>query len=107
MLSLPEAFTVSNEPAHSGPSGAVAREQRKYSSRIADPTLVEFFNSQSDPSLQGFTEANVPDGYTIALITSSTHAINIRLYGKPGYDPVKDFTPITVIGEVSNVTNRD
>jgi tripartite-type tricarboxylate transporter receptor subunit TctC len=44
-----------------------------------------------------------PDGYTIALITSSTHAINIGLYSKPGYDPIKDFMPITVIGEVSNV----
>jgi len=47
--------------------------------------------------------AAAPDGYTIALITSSTHAINIGLYSKPGYDPVRDFTPITVIGEVSNL----
>jgi hypothetical protein len=39
MLSLSEAFTVSNEPAHSGPSGAVAREQRKYSSRIGGPDV--------------------------------------------------------------------
>lgn len=44
-----------------------------------------------------------PDGYTIALITVATHAIDLALYTKPGYDPVKDFSPITVIGEVSNI----
>ena len=44
-----------------------------------------------------------PDGYTIALISNGTLAINIGLYSNPGYDPVKDFTPITLIGEVSNI----
>jgi len=44
-----------------------------------------------------------PDGYTIAFASNGTHAINIALYAKPGYDPVKDFTPITAIGEVSNI----
>jgi tripartite-type tricarboxylate transporter receptor subunit TctC len=44
-----------------------------------------------------------PDGYTIAFASNGTHAINIALYSKPGYDPVKDFTPITVVGEVSNI----
>jgi len=44
-----------------------------------------------------------PDGYTIAFASNGTHAINIALYSKPGYDPVKDFTPITAVGEVSNI----
>jgi len=44
-----------------------------------------------------------PDGYTIAFASNGTHAINIALYSKPGYDPVKDFTPITTVGEVSNI----
>ena len=46
---------------------------------------------------------SAPDGHTIAVITNGTHAINIGLYAKPGYDAVKDFTPITMIGEVSNI----
>jgi tripartite-type tricarboxylate transporter receptor subunit TctC len=38
-----------------------------------------------------------PDGYTIGLSTTGTHAINPALYGaKLGYDPVKDFTPLTL-----------
>ena len=34
-----------------------------------------------------------PDGYTL-LITSVTAAINVTLYRNPGYDLLKDFTPI-------------
>ena len=36
----------------------------------------------------------VPDGYTLMLGTN-THAINMSLYAKPGYDLQKDFAPIT------------
>ena len=39
-----------------------------------------------------------PDGYTLLGGTISSHAINISLYPKLGYDPVKSFTPITLIG---------
>ena len=39
-----------------------------------------------------------PDGYTILGGTISSHAINASLYPKLGYDPVKSFTPITLIG---------
>jgi tripartite-type tricarboxylate transporter receptor subunit TctC len=38
----------------------------------------------------------VPDGYTV-LIVNDTHAINTSLYKKLPYDPIKDFTPITLI----------
>ena len=38
-----------------------------------------------------------PDGYTVLLATSSTHAINPTAYAKPLYDAVKDFTPISSI----------
>jgi len=37
-----------------------------------------------------------PDGYTLLLLTGS-HIINPLLYAKIGYDPVKDFAPITII----------
>lgn len=39
-----------------------------------------------------------PDGYTLLLATSSSHAINPFVMANVSYDPVKDFTPIDVIG---------
>ena len=38
-----------------------------------------------------------PDGYTLLLSSIATHAVAPHLYRNPGYDPVKDFTPITLL----------
>jgi tripartite-type tricarboxylate transporter receptor subunit TctC len=38
-----------------------------------------------------------PDGYTVGVVTSSTHAVAVSLNAKLPYDPVKDFTPVTMI----------
>lgn len=38
------------------------------------------------------------DGYTLVGGTISSHAINVSLYPKIGYDPIKSFVPITLIG---------
>ena len=37
------------------------------------------------------------DGYTLLLSSIATHAFSPHLYAKPGYDPFKDFTPITLL----------
>ncbi|MBL8306787.1 MAG: tripartite tricarboxylate transporter substrate binding protein [Rubrivivax sp.] len=39
-----------------------------------------------------------PDGYTLLGGTISSHAINVHLYPKLGYDPVASFIPVTLIG---------
>src|SRR5829696_2496791 len=38
-----------------------------------------------------------PDGYTIGVVTSSTHAVAVTLSPNLPYDPIKDFTPISMI----------
>ena len=43
------------------------------------------------------------DGYTLLMTISSSQAINPALYKNPGFDPVKDFRPISLIGSVPNV----
>jgi tripartite-type tricarboxylate transporter receptor subunit TctC len=43
-----------------------------------------------------------PDGYTL-LLASTIHTINPSLYSKLGYDPVRDFTPVTLIAATSQV----
>ena len=44
-----------------------------------------------------------PDGYTLAMATNSTLAINVGLYPDLGCASVKDFTPILNIATSSNV----
>lgn len=38
-----------------------------------------------------------PDGYTLFMATTGTHASNVSLYKTPGFDPVKDFAPLTLV----------
>jgi tripartite-type tricarboxylate transporter receptor subunit TctC len=45
---------------------------------------------------------SAPDGYTL-LMASTAHSINASLYPKMTYDPVKDFTPITMVAETAQV----
>ena len=45
----------------------------------------------------------VPDGHTLLMGTVGTHAINVALYPKMPYDPIKDFIPITLVAGVPNV----
>ncbi|HYC49327.1 MAG TPA: tripartite tricarboxylate transporter substrate binding protein [Burkholderiales bacterium] len=42
-----------------------------------------------------------PDGYTLMIGHVGTHAINATLYPKIGFDPVRDFTPISLIATYS------
>jgi len=43
------------------------------------------------------------DGHTLLMTISSSQAINPALYRNPGFDPVKDFRPVGLIGTVPNV----
>ncbi|WP_299451452.1 tripartite tricarboxylate transporter substrate binding protein [uncultured Pigmentiphaga sp.] len=43
------------------------------------------------------------DGYTLLMGVVATHGINPSLYKKTGYDPVKDFEPVTLIASTPSV----
>ena len=44
-----------------------------------------------------------PDGYTLMIGYVATHATNPAVKKNPGYDAVKDFTPIAMIGGTPNL----
>ncbi len=44
-----------------------------------------------------------PDGYTLLLTVNSSHVINPSLYKSPGFDPIKDFEPITPVATAGYV----
>src|SRR3954470_9201346 len=47
--------------------------------------------------------AAAPDGYTLLAGSVSTHSFSPALNKKLNYDPVKDFTPISLFGIAQNV----
>jgi tripartite-type tricarboxylate transporter receptor subunit TctC len=74
----------------------------------AGPALGTTFVIENKPGAGGgmgsdFTAKAAPDGYTIQGGTISSHAINASLYAKLPYDPIKNFTPITMIGSMPNI----
>ncbi len=74
----------------------------------AGPALGTTFVIENKPGAGGSTGSDItakapPDGYTIQGGTISSHAINVSLYPKLPYDPVKNFQPITLIGSMPNV----
>ncbi|MCZ0734988.1 Bug family tripartite tricarboxylate transporter substrate binding protein [Phreatobacter sp. AB_2022a] len=46
---------------------------------------------------------SAPDGYTLLVTISASQAINPALYARTGFDPVKDFAPVSMLGTVPNV----
>ena len=43
-----------------------------------------------------------PDGYTFLVAAGNTHTFSTLLFGNPGFDPVKDFSPITNFAIIPN-----
>src|SRR5262245_16564021 len=93
----PVRFIVPFQPGSS--SDTVARViAQKLAERLGQQFIVD--NRVGSSGILG-TEAVAraePDGYTIGLANSSTHAVAISLSNKLPYDPVKDFAAVTMIG---------
>jgi tripartite-type tricarboxylate transporter receptor subunit TctC len=90
--------------APGGPSDVMARIiTRKMEDILKQPFVIEN-RAGAGGSIAGAAVARaVPDGYTVLLATGSLLAINVSLYKNLGYDPEKDFEPITMVGTQTNV----
>jgi tripartite-type tricarboxylate transporter receptor subunit TctC len=90
--------------APGGPSDVMARIlTKKLEELLKQPFVIEN-RAGAGGSIAGTAVArSAPDGYTVLLATGSLLAINVSLYKNLGYDPEKDFEPISVIGTQTNV----
>jgi tripartite-type tricarboxylate transporter receptor subunit TctC len=75
----------------------------KLSEQLGQPVVID-----NRPGASGEIGARAvahaaPDGYTIGIATASTHAIAPSLDPALPYDPVKDFAPISMIGDAPYV----
>ena len=90
--------------APGGPSDVMARILTKKMEEILKQPFVIENRAGAGGSIAGAAVARAtPDGYTVLLATGSVLAINVSLYKNLGYDPEKDFEPITLIGTQTNV----
>jgi tripartite-type tricarboxylate transporter receptor subunit TctC len=72
-------------------------------SSLGQPVVVENKPGQAGSIGAAECARAAPDGYTLCGGTISSHAINPSLYAKLPYDPIKDFTPITLLASLPNM----
>ncbi len=84
--------------AAGGPTDVVGRIVAENMSRTLGQTIV-IENVAGAGGTTGATRASTaaPDGYTIMIGHTGTHAASVALYPKLKYDPVKDFTPLGLV----------
>jgi len=83
--------------AAGGSSDIIAR---LYGQRVGE-TLGQTFVVDNRPGAGGVIGTEIlsrcaPDGYSL-ILQDMPHTINPAVYGKVPYDPIKDFTPITLV----------
>ena len=84
--------------APGGSTDIVARiVAQKLSERLGQPVVVENKAGAGGTIGADATAKAPPDGYTLTLGTTSTHAIAAGAYSKLPYDPVRDFTHISLV----------
>src|SRR4029077_9514255 len=89
-------LVVPNPPG--GGNDVVARLfAQKLSEAWGQQVVVENRGGAGTTIGTAFVARAAPDGYTLILSLVSSHAVSPNLYRDPGYDPVSDFTPITVL----------
>jgi tripartite-type tricarboxylate transporter receptor subunit TctC len=84
--------------APSGPTDLMSRAvAEKLSQRMGQQFVVDNRSGAGGNIGAEVVSKSAPDGYTLMIGHVGTHAINATLYPKLGFDPVNDFTPITLI----------
>jgi tripartite-type tricarboxylate transporter receptor subunit TctC len=89
--------------AAGGPPDVIARiVGQKLSERLGQQFYVENMAGAGGNTGNGHAARAAPDGYTL-LLMSTGFIVNVSLYSKLPYDPVKDFAPISLLCSSPNV----
>lgn len=87
--------------APGGPLDFSARlAAQKLSEAFGQPVVVEPRLGASGTIANEFAAKAAPDGHTLGLGSMATLCVVPHLYAKLGYDPLKDFAPITIVSAV-------
>lgn len=87
--------------AGSAPGGAVdfigRLAAQKLTEALGQPFLVEQRAGASGSIAAEHVAKAAPDGHTLSSASMATLCVVPHLYAKIGYDPVKDFAPVTIV----------
>ena len=88
-----------------GPTDTFSRAvAQKLSEALGQPVVIENRAGAGGGVGMDALAKSAPDGYTIGLSTTGTHAINPALYGaKIPYNALTDFTPLTIAVAYINI----
>jgi tripartite-type tricarboxylate transporter receptor subunit TctC len=90
--------------APGGPSDVMARIfSKKLEALLGQPVVIENRTGAGGNVAAQSVARATPDGHTLLLGNSGILAANVSLYKRPGFDPEKDFIPITLLGIQPNV----
>jgi tripartite-type tricarboxylate transporter receptor subunit TctC len=96
--SKPIKFIISFGPGSA--SDALARIAGQELSQSFGQPVVVLPKPGADGALSGLElKRSTPDGYTFLFGSNSALAVVVGLRKEPPYDPMKDFTPITYLGD--------
>ena len=70
--------------------------------KLGQPWVIDNRGGAGGNIAAEITAKSTADGYTIMMATVGTHAINHSLYRKLAFHPVRDFTPVALVGESPN-----
>lgn len=83
--------------APGGPMDILSRAiGEKLTARVGQQVVVDNRGGASGTIGSEIVSRAAPDGYTLLAGHSGTHVVNVSLFRKLGYDPIKDFAPITL-----------
>src|SRR6202047_4271885 len=71
---------------------------QKLSESLGHPVIIDNKPGGGAIVATEYVAKSAPDGYTLLIGASGAMAINPAVYARLGYDPVKDFIPITELG---------
>jgi tripartite-type tricarboxylate transporter receptor subunit TctC len=75
----------------------------KLGAALGKPVIVENVTGAAGNIAADRTAKASPDGYTIGMLANSNVAINVSLYKRLPFDPVKDLIPVTQIYGYPNI----
>ena len=95
--------------AGSGTDGVARIVGQKLSERLKQPVVIDNKAGANGQIAAEFVKNAKPDGYTLWMTTNTTHSANPSLVKELRYDPIKDFEPIILTGELpfALVVNND